>query len=112
MATIYRVEHVDTGQGPYMSSSKEFQRKYDMNAAHSVCQNHLPSWQDNLNTTKWRRYRHGFNSIEQLMRWFDGWEEALDESGYVIRRYDVTEGRHQSSELQTIFDYDYSTERF
>lgn len=99
--TVYRIEHIENGNGPYNNS------KFDMADYHdSMDQIRHPTINnDSLLNYNWRNLRYSraahygwfedwyfaFSSIEQMRAWFyqDEWLELLDDHGFVLREYEV-----------------------
>jgi hypothetical protein len=103
MATVYRVED-ERGYGPYCGDSPI---GYEGNETHRPTPHSdgLPNQYD----------RHGFISIEALVRWFDApnWRrpsvsdiQALRLAGFKIVKYDVPEGALHRGKRQVQFDPD------
>lgn len=87
MAKVYRVEHIETGVGPYTYRShlrrglREKMGKYWNTEKY-------PGWREDFHEYK-AGYWSGFTSIKQLKWWFYGVLTDLKNSGFVIKEYTV-----------------------
>lgn len=124
MAKIYRVEHPDTGEGPYVSSQKiAFPEKWEefwwiseiireetgFDIGGSMIEPdmlHPTPCQDKGLSEMWENLRHrhewvfGFESMESLISWFSDMPEVyeiLAELGFQLRTYegDMVRGHAQ-----------------
>lgn len=93
---VWRVAHrtaLDTGfpSGPYTGcgvGTKEAERLWDMAGAHSNLTH--PSPQADPKLQGMGDYeRCGFDSLDALNAWFEGWGEALSECGFQVWEYEV-----------------------
>lgn len=95
---IYRVAHEvltyeDFPSGPYHSASLPFELCQSVSwvlvKAHGDCERHLPPQWDSLLDRIEADERCGFDSLEALYKWFEGFIELLIEHGFLIYVYDV-----------------------
>lgn len=94
MDTIYRVEHVEIGAGPYRADTyapsyelrqtlKKFCR--EITDAHQYdSKRPVPCWGVAFGAGS-RRF--GFRTREAMNAWFDGWWEELKAHDFVVREY-------------------------
>lgn len=96
---IYRVEHKDTGEGPYsydMHKTYTDERIKIMGASQDR-ETHPSVWFDihpsqcALNPLD---YFCGFDSIEALLIWFAGWYDTLQSNGFIVSIYDAQYTNH------------------
>lgn len=99
--TIYRVEHRDTGVGPYRKGNGIAE---EMNAAHGRLRKirHVVPLADGIETMEHRDVC-GFVSRERLDTWFYGWKKRLHEMGYCIALYEVPMELVKFGKTQCIF---------
>lgn len=79
---VYRVQHKDTDEGPYVGSK----------SVNQLCMNHNGrSFHDRPSGCNDGIYEGFFAcpSMEALMEWFDGFMSKLRKCGFVIAVYDV-----------------------
>lgn len=104
---IYRIEHTIVGCGPYNLETNIPNPDSLYTAKSKYSHMDQPSmWNDcsyNDIHSKYSRYDYfcSFSSIEQLIHWFDGWFEALDENCFHLAIYSidceyVIEGTYQT----------------
>lgn len=92
---VYRVaRHDDATTGPYnyfdWTSSPVIAA---MAEAHNDCPNHMPPHKDGL-LGYIDSYEHcGFESLESLMVWFEGFLPGLGKSGFVIHVFESNSAR-------------------
>ncbi len=107
---VYRVEHVKTGTGPYVScmlprKAKLLARK--LNDAHGMCDDHPSIRIDIHNGDFWGKFSRkqycGFTCIENLLQWFAGYTHLMGEYGFVIRVYEAKNINFTSSGKQIAF---------
>ena len=115
---VWRVGHkaaLDSGfpSGPYTCTGmgeEDTSRVWGMAGEHSNSTHPSPYADPALKGI--RSYeRCGFDSREALNTWFDGWTDALDESGFEVWTYDVPDwavrvGAHG----QVVFDHNEARE--
>lgn len=90
MTLIFRVEHRETGAGPYTGSRWPGQR--DMSSEHTWDGQHPdPARCFRLFGIKYDQ-QCGCKSPASLLAWFDGWWDQLDDHGFVVR---VIRGRRR-----------------
>lgn len=105
---MYRVEHSTTHLGPYRLSHRDDLRTQELCDAHNGSPQHPGLFAD------FDHYFHikdlydchfGFESIENLNRWFDGFQEKLAKRGFVIKVFRVkyTDLHHGKSGRQIMF---------
>jgi len=88
---VYRVEHKQTGTGPYVSgelppSAQWIARR--LNDAHGGSFSHpVISWGESIRFT--RDMFCGFTCMEKLLQWFGEFTPQLDQYGFVIRVYET-----------------------
>lgn len=103
---VWRVEHIDTGKGPYAVSSNEGVYSMLMGPFdHGNMDTHPSPSSDDMDHDGLRgiwdyNHRHGFATFEKLMAWFEDTEALLDGNGYIIACYELPDnhvlvGRHQ-----------------
>ncbi len=80
--TVYRVEHWESGRGPYSQCLGWVLN--DICASHAGPA-HPSTSEDGLSTCK----PCGFLSLETLRRWFKGWMRKLRAAGFVIIKLEV-----------------------
>lgn len=113
---VYRVEHGETGTGPYQAnapSSSVLGRVHGgyfdgdphpsphddyLGKGLRSLGSYLSEWEANYGRTLF-----GFTSMEMLTTWFDGFGMAFYEDGFVIKVYDVADRFVKSTKLQAIF---------
>lgn len=81
---IYRVEHKETGIGPYRNHGHIIKNHMYMVWAHEDSEHPSPS-EDDLQIDS--SYYFGFTSLMDLKRWFKGWLTLLYKSGYKVVEY-------------------------
>jgi len=110
---MFRVEHCRSGLGPYANSSIDHHEvlcgKHWITGEHDdtcpfdydycedledlrekLCVAHEDSSHPSWFSEGWdlgSHYRSGFSSLNKLLRWFDGYLEALEDAGYVVVEY-------------------------
>jgi hypothetical protein len=98
---VFRVEDGD-GTGPYTDGA--LKAVWRVISAHNSSYYHTGIYSDVDMFT----YKHkcGCSSIEQLVKWFHGWAELLNENGYLLVVYSVAEEfvLHGRSGRQLAFD--------
>jgi hypothetical protein len=100
METVYRIEHKTrrsdendkVNLGPYNTRGYEYEGHSEMTNTHSKdevwpgLRGDFPNWSKTDNTES---YFCAFNTIEQLKNWFNGFEQTLNDAGFVIVEYSV-----------------------
>jgi len=97
MTRIFRVEHAETGRGPYAGSPGVSETAPSTHNARDW--EHPPVWEDSLlgNIVSEDKAiklfsegaRSAFEDMKQLNTWFDEWLPKLKELGFVVRSFDV-----------------------
>lgn len=113
---VYRVEHKETGTGPYVSGMlppKAQRIASKLNSAHAACDDHpVVTWDmmadGNFNFNFKKNMFCGFPSIERLLKWFAGFTPQLGRYGFVVRVYDTKTVFFTQSGLQLAFRKDYA----
>lgn len=105
---IYRIEHPQTGDGPYGESLNDLKL-----ADTSLCKmgwehcdyNHPGMWEEfnKYGVDSPRDYYCGFDTIENLKDWFDGWLECLHTNGFEVRIYSISKMDCMIGKYQSIF---------
>ena len=83
---VWRVEHRSSREGPY---TRYGEKLYRMGSAHSNPNSHPNTSRDGLCDHFPSDRRHGFDCEEAMLRWFQGYGEALVEEGFMATRYEV-----------------------
>lgn len=96
-ASVYRVQHQDTGNGPYNNGAHSL---HEMLYAHCDDESRPGPQNDGLPWDFPYSWLFGFDSKDDLAAWFDGWLEELDAHGYVVSLFsvppaDILRGGHQ-----------------
>ena len=96
MMTVLRVEHRDTGRGPYRSMAI---------GCRSLDDQPVPS-SDGIDTFALGPHHHfGFPSLDHLTKWFDGHERLLlRKQGFTVRKYAVPPECVLTGRKQVVFD--------
>lgn len=82
---VYRVEHPETGKGPYQAAHIWQTRSHDTSM-------HPTPWDDGIDNTWDSTYIFGFISPIHLKKWFNRQERrSLKRRGYKFIRVDVPE---------------------
>lgn len=90
---VYRIEN-DDGEGPY-NCEKEWPLQYKMRNEHST--NERPNvYVDGCYIGS--NGLSGFDSLDRLLWWFDGWVEHLENCGFRTSAYKVDKDYVQMSE--------------
>ena len=90
---VYRVEHKITNKGPYVRNTDSYTRK--MMDDHNSSNNHPSVIVDCFNDSILKFYGQGtdyycgFESVEQLIDWFDEYMIGLQKIGFIVRVFDV-----------------------
>lgn len=88
---MYRVEGPD-GSGPYVGDY--FSMRFEIGRAHMNLRHPSPNADASLNN--WIEYNEycGFDSPENLLRWFEQkWQDALEAEDFVITVYEIDQAR-------------------
>lgn len=123
MKTVYRVEHPISGIGPYRHEEEgQFRNELIslMGEEHSkymfgkIENNPHPGGYADFSdfeivATGIQKIQFGFESMEQLVTWFDTWLDYLFEMGFVISEYLVDSVVVGKSGKQVIFNKDKAT---
>lgn len=102
---IYRVEHKDTGLGPYNHSWDEENAELEdkLQTEHSNL-SHPSMYEDFDIDMISRDHYFGFPSLTSLAEWFEGgWIGILIECGFIIREYNVDNVLMGKSGRQVMF---------
>jgi len=104
---IYRIEHAETHDGPYGCNTdySADESLYNMGYKH-VNKTHPNMWLDCMPVGKgFYREDHycGFDSIERLVDWFDGWFTALENNGFIVAIYSINPSLVDTGNYQSIF---------
>jgi hypothetical protein len=105
---VYRIEHPNTGDGPYGESLDDIKlqdrRLLDMGCQHCD-RNHPGMWEEFSKTgiDSPRNYYCGFDTIENLKDWFDTWLEILHNNGFELRIYSISKMDCMIGKYQSIF---------
>ena len=99
---VYRVEHRTDGSGPYNPRGADAPRMFRMAEEHQDENHPGPYEGGEFDFPFDLRDDHffGFQSLDLLTAWFDGWLAKLDAAGYRVATYRVPAdavvlGRHQ-----------------
>lgn len=105
---IYRIEHKTSDVGPYWGANSVTNdlRQQDMGIAHTDEQH--PSMSRDIDDSKviGSRYDYncGFNSVQQLVDWFDQiWLEIMQNNDYVVKVFDIDDQYVIEGKYQTFF---------
>lgn len=104
MNTVYRVQHSTENIGPYVSSKIKWSIEWysEMMSHHSnICHPNLR--EDNLSEYRDSDYVCGFNSLDKLKSWFDGYLFNLIDAGFIIAEYEVEDYITGISGKQVVF---------
>ncbi len=114
---IYRVEHKETKLGPYRWADGLGQDNlnlyFDIIDAHSVGNSHS-GWTTAFGRTPYWSidfYKAGFESMEHLTEWFDGFIDRLITAGFEIVTYEIDEKHVQLSYDQLRYRYSWAANR-
>lgn len=85
---IYRYEHPELGAGPYNSACHQLEC---MGKIHNSSPAHPLPTDDFLLFEMWisETVFFGFDSLDKLNQWFDGFHDIIRDAGYLIFEYDV-----------------------
>jgi ribosome modulation factor len=99
---FYRVER--DGKGPYTSYQYGVDIDLErMSADHAFCSTHPTPYEDEgIRGFHTGYHVCGFTGFEKMVKWFDGWGDALAESGFRVRVYDTREDHVVTGEFQDI----------
>lgn len=98
MVEVYRVEHYDSGKGPYSADFNWTDCWHDAENGHPVPR------LDGLESFP-QSYCFGFETHEQLREWFSWSERArLGHNGYVISVYSVSSRMIRKGSKQIVFN--------
>ena len=89
---IYRVEHRDTTDGPYIRTDRETNWTIEgLHRAHEGSPNHPgPMSESAIGWWKLREdHSFGFGSMDQLHAWFKGFKRKLHAAGFVVRVFET-----------------------
>jgi hypothetical protein len=109
---VYRVEDSERW-GPYHQGGSGDVYEHLIRTMKHGEQPHTPSSYGDIpayNPFIEGKWRHGFLSIEMLMRWFNDCEAVLDRNGFKITRYEVPRERVLIGGHQLVFDAEYARE--
>lgn len=95
---VYRVEHIETGIGPYC---EEWEYREEINSAHYANSTHPTPEREVIDFSNGDEEAGGilqeeiltngqlcgFRSLNELYSWFDGWVAKLSEAGFIIQEY-------------------------
>ncbi len=111
---VYRVEHEEYGIGPYQIRHSGNVQKFlnRMGADHSAYgykgdQHPMPAF-DGIEDFDTDYDYCGFESMEALVKWFDGYLLGLARYGFVVRIYDVPDDEVQLGVKQLAFNKGYA----
>lgn len=107
MKTVYRVED-EKGVGPYRITSGRTKAQKDLAIRLGVAhkdESHPTPDKEGINQRLIEIGLCGFENLENLYDWFDGWLDELRETGHVIRAYDVEDVLIWRGEKQVVFLY-------
>lgn len=105
MYTILRIEHKETGIGPYRSEKDNYGTEvYKTLDKHNYSSEHPGPSEEGIFIWENNTLRFGFSSIYQLTHWFNDYErDVLKKHGYIIRRYKVRKYDECKSKKQCVF---------
>lgn len=115
MITIYRIEHSRAsrengmGYGPYIIEDKV---RLTGHWYERMCNNHMhlthPGMRDDMpnyyEISDKSNFYCGFQSIEDMKKWFKGYVTGMKKDGFVIKKYLVSKITESHSGLQTFFN--------
>jgi len=102
--TIFRIEN-SVGLGPYVSNAnQENQILHQMNLDHSCSPLHPMPWEDNLPEMAREYELCGFESIEKLKKWFDGWINRLYDNGFFAVQLEIDKKNVKFGNYQIVFN--------
>jgi hypothetical protein len=96
---VYRVEHKEIGCGPYCPMLYKHVELHNMAVVHND-RTHPTLLEEHIQHIS--NWRHGFDSLEKLLTWFDGWFDTLARHNFHIAVYDAQEFKR--APIQCIFD--------
>lgn len=85
---VYRVEHKDTGDGPYNSGDSSHYTINGLHPTHSNSDDHPGVQVDVWEFVSGVHYC-GFSTLDQAHEWFKGFKQKLRRHGYVINVYEA-----------------------
>lgn len=87
MKTVYRVEHMVSGAGPYVDGGLQTETNYDL---HTSTRGRPSPWVDGIKTEEFtEQHICGFTTKRALRRWFYRFRHWLKQKGYGIAIYMV-----------------------
>lgn len=99
MTKVYRVEHKQGRNGPYIEadrygSAEGYALSEFYMEKHDRCECHPSPYKDGLfnryrERDLMKNYIYGFETVEALKKWFGGSGLALENSGFIITVYEV-----------------------
>lgn len=99
---VYRVEHVQSGKGPYNHEWLESDR---IGRAHSLKSDHPAAmWDVPASLNLYPDFKCGFINMNDLFRWFGGWLPMLLKNEFRVAVHDVPEGKIHRGQCQVIFE--------
>jgi hypothetical protein len=106
MKTIYRVEHYNRRHGPYRASSDKMNNRClkladKLHDEFSVAQQPPPCY-DGICNHGSDDYC-GFNSLDDLFKWFEQWLEELQEHDYHVAVFEVKDKHVRHGDKQVMF---------
>jgi len=115
---VWRVAHKTATQngfpsGPYNGKGvpvEQYELLWSMGSDHSDAYHPSPYADPELHHIA-AHERCGFNSLNALNKWFDGWVEALDGAGFAVYEYDVPDWAARVGRFgQVVFSADEAVE--
>ncbi len=105
---IFRVEHSRFNHGPYnreaVTTDDCLDLAYKLVAAHNNDESR-PSIKWDIEQFYQKTYKVcGFDSLDSLYQWFNGWLDKLQACGYVIKVFETDDFDLGKSGLQLIFN--------
>lgn len=104
--TVYRVEHIATGEGPYIRSNRDtnWDAVPGLHRAHNMSDAHPgPYADDTIGYVLRDEHSFGFSSRKQLDKWFKGFKKKLHAGNFVIRIFEAPADTTVISDFQAIF---------
>lgn len=117
---VYRVEHKETKKGPYTSMERiPYKAGRKINDWHNNDHNHPgpfagSGWRESDQEIPYfdaNKHRFGFDSLEQLNEWFEGWISLLKENGFQIVVFEVKDDKviKGKSGKQCVYEHNKAT---
>jgi len=90
MKTVFRVQHKEQNVGPYVGGKISWDVEwYSRMMGHHANYSHPNLREDDLSVYSNSEYVCGFDSLDKLKSWFDGYLLNLIDAGFIIAEYQV-----------------------